>query len=89
MLDGYWEYRLKPWDVCAGALIVEEAGGAVTTTDGLAFSPFARSILATNGNEKLTGAIREQTGACVRVLRVRVCVRACHVCARVRVHFDF
>ena len=27
VVDGYWEYRLKPWDVCAGVLIVEEAGG--------------------------------------------------------------
>ena len=33
-LDGYWEYRLKPWDVAAGCLIVEEAGGRVTRLDG-------------------------------------------------------
>jgi myo-inositol-1(or 4)-monophosphatase len=36
--DGFWEDRLKPWDVAAGALIVEEAGGVVTGLDG---SPFA------------------------------------------------
>ncbi len=29
LLDGYWELDLKPWDVCAGALIVTEAGGEV------------------------------------------------------------
>jgi len=29
-LDGFWELYLKPWDMAAGALIVEEAGGAVT-----------------------------------------------------------
>lgn len=29
-LDAYWEYNLKEWDVCAGALMVEEAGGIVT-----------------------------------------------------------
>lgn len=29
MLDGYWELNLKPWDACAGMLIVEEAGGTV------------------------------------------------------------
>lgn len=29
LLDGYWELNLKPWDVCAGSLIVEEAGGIV------------------------------------------------------------
>lgn len=31
LLDGYWELSLQPWDVCAGNLIVEEAGGAVKT----------------------------------------------------------
>ncbi len=29
-LNGYWEYALKPWDVAAGALILEEAGGVVS-----------------------------------------------------------
>jgi myo-inositol-1(or 4)-monophosphatase len=33
-LDGFWEVRLKPWDVAAGGLIVEEAGGAVTDIQG-------------------------------------------------------
>lgn len=28
-LDGYWEFNLQPWDVCAGNLIVEEAGGVI------------------------------------------------------------
>lgn len=28
-LDGYWELALSAWDMCAGALIVEEAGGVV------------------------------------------------------------
>lgn len=31
IVDAYWEYRLKPWDVCAGVLIVEEAGGRCAT----------------------------------------------------------
>ena len=35
--EAYWEYRLKPWDVCAGVLILEEAGGKVTTMDGLPY----------------------------------------------------
>jgi Inositol monophosphatase family len=48
IVDGYWEYRLKPWDVCAGVLIVEEAGGRVATMDGNAYSVFSRSVLATN-----------------------------------------
>jgi myo-inositol-1(or 4)-monophosphatase len=33
-LDGYWEYGVKPWDVGAGALIVREAGGHVTSIEG-------------------------------------------------------
>jgi myo-inositol-1(or 4)-monophosphatase len=32
--DGYWELRLKPWDVAAGALIAREAGAVVTTLSG-------------------------------------------------------
>ena len=35
--DGFWEHKLQPWDVAAGALIVEEAGGRVTTVDGAPF----------------------------------------------------
>jgi myo-inositol-1(or 4)-monophosphatase len=69
ILDGYWEYRLKPWDMAAGVLIVEEAGGLVTTTDGLAFSVFQRSILASNG--ALHGAIQEKTEAATSELRER------------------
>jgi myo-inositol-1(or 4)-monophosphatase len=48
-LDGFWERPLNPWDVAAGALIVEEAGGKVTAFDGGRFDPFEREILATNG----------------------------------------
>lgn len=32
--DGFFEYNLKPWDIAAGALIVQEAGGLVTDFDG-------------------------------------------------------
>jgi len=32
--DGYWEFRLNPWDVAAGMLLVREAGGIVTDFDG-------------------------------------------------------
>lgn len=48
-LDGYWEVKLKPWDISAGALIVAEAGGRVTALDGGPFSSAAGEILATNG----------------------------------------
>ncbi len=33
-VDGYWEMNLKPWDIAAGALIVQEAGGFVTDLRG-------------------------------------------------------
>ena len=47
--DGYWERKLKPWDVCAGALLVEEAGGRVTDTRGGRFLPQGGEAVATNG----------------------------------------
>lgn len=33
-LDGFWEYGLKPWDIAAGALLVQEAGGIVGEPNG-------------------------------------------------------
>jgi myo-inositol-1(or 4)-monophosphatase len=47
--DGYWEAKIQPWDVAAGALIVTEAGGRVTTVGGEQFKSRAGSVLATNG----------------------------------------
>lgn len=49
IVEAYWEYRLKPWDMAAGVLIVEEAGGTVTRMDGGKFSVFDRSVLVSNG----------------------------------------
>jgi myo-inositol-1(or 4)-monophosphatase len=46
--DGYWESKIQPWDVAAGALIVQEAGGQVTTVAGQPFKSRAGSVLATN-----------------------------------------
>jgi myo-inositol-1(or 4)-monophosphatase len=48
-MDGFWEQRLKPWDVAAGALIVEEAGGCVTGLDGGLFTCRAGHVVASNG----------------------------------------
>jgi myo-inositol-1(or 4)-monophosphatase len=48
-LDGFWEASLSPWDVSAGALIVEEAGGAVTRLDGGPFDSRRGDVLASNG----------------------------------------
>lgn len=65
-LDGFWELKLKPWDVAAGILLVEEAGGRVTTFDG---SPYRIGendrILASNNlihNEMITMLRMVETG---------------------------
>ncbi len=47
-LDGYWERKLFPWDMAAGMLIVEEAGGKVTNFSGGKFSYYNTQVLATN-----------------------------------------
>jgi myo-inositol-1(or 4)-monophosphatase len=50
--DAFWEFRLNPWDVAAGLLLVEEAGGKVTDFRGREWTDpikFGRETLATNG----------------------------------------
>src|SRR5262249_23072084 len=49
-VDGFWETDLKPWDIAGGALIVAEAGGRVTDTDGAPFASRGGHVLATNGH---------------------------------------
>lgn len=46
ILDGYWEYRLQPWDIAAAGLICQEAGVKISTIEGKEFSPFCGSVLA-------------------------------------------
>lgn len=48
--DGFWELKLHPWDVAAGTLIIEEAGGKVTTFSGERFEITSLDLLATNGS---------------------------------------
>jgi myo-inositol-1(or 4)-monophosphatase len=48
-IDGYWELRLGPWDVAAGALLVEEAGGRVTDLAGGPLDLAAPAVVASNG----------------------------------------
>jgi myo-inositol-1(or 4)-monophosphatase len=62
--DGYWERRLSPWDLAAGALIVEEAGGKVTNTHGGPFDAHSGEAVATNGaihGELITELARVRT----------------------------
>lgn len=48
-LDGFWEVKLKPWDVAAGTLLIQEAGGTVTSFDGSPYTVRNHRILASNG----------------------------------------
>ena len=48
-LDGFWELKLKAWDVAAGVLMIREAGGVVTTFDGSTYDIFNDRIVASNG----------------------------------------
>jgi len=64
--DGFWEEGLKPWDTAAGYVIVKEAGGQVTTYEGLPYSLSLDTIVAANPpiHEAMLDAIKsgEQSG---------------------------
>ncbi len=47
--DGFWEDGLNPWDMAAGVLLVEEAGGKVSYYDGSKFSIYEPPLCASNG----------------------------------------
>jgi myo-inositol-1(or 4)-monophosphatase len=59
--DGFWEERLQPWDMMAGKLIAEEAGGRVSRFDGSPLGVSADELLATNGplHEPMMAVLRE------------------------------
>jgi myo-inositol-1(or 4)-monophosphatase len=47
--DGFWEARLNPWDISAGALLIQEAGGMVTSMSGGLFESRRGEVIASNG----------------------------------------
>lgn len=59
--DGYWEFKLNPWDCAPGYLMVREAGGRVTNHRGEPGSIYERECLATNGfiHEQMMAVLRE------------------------------
>lgn len=59
--EGFWEQYLKPWDVAAGALILQEAGGRLSGMDGSPFDPAAGHLVASNGrvHDEMLAVIRE------------------------------
>ena len=58
--DGYFEYKISPWDIAAGMLIVSEAGGICTDRSGASLSLNKEGIVATNGllNKKITDIVK-------------------------------
>ncbi|MGD0073204.1 MAG: inositol monophosphatase family protein [Candidatus Binataceae bacterium] len=60
-LDGFWEFGLKSWDVAAGALVVEEAGGRVTNMDATPLALDGGQIVASNGrlHDEMVATIAE------------------------------
>jgi len=61
-LDGFWEYGLREWDMAAGCLLIQEAGGLLTDTDG------SENYLATGnivtGNDKVHAEMLAKIKAC-------------------------
>ncbi len=47
--DGFWEEGLNPWDMAAGLLLIEEAGGQVSGYKGSKFNIYEPPIVASNG----------------------------------------
>ena len=48
-LDGFWEFGLKPWDMAAGVLLIEEAGGKCSDMTGAPAALRGKHLLADNG----------------------------------------
>lgn len=58
VFDGYWEKNLRPWDSAAGCVLVEEAGGLVTSYRGKNFNPYLNSIIA--GNPQVVSLLQKK-----------------------------
>jgi len=58
--DGFWEVKLNAWDISAGALIIDEAGGQVSTLDGRPFNSRLGEIVASNAriHDEMVALIR-------------------------------
>lgn len=49
-LDAYFNVGLKPWDMAAGLLLIEEAGGRITDLQGQPWQPWESRVLVSNGH---------------------------------------
>lgn len=62
--DGYWAFDNHPWDVTAGFVLVQEAGGKVTRANGAPVDVFAGDSVATNAHlhDTMITALRGKSG---------------------------
>jgi myo-inositol-1(or 4)-monophosphatase len=69
--DGFWEFKLHPWDVAAASLMITEAGGKVTDFRGGPYTIYSKEVLASNGliHEEMVQAIREIEQGAQRIAR--------------------
>lgn len=63
--DLFYEFRLEPWDIAAGSIILKEAGGEISSPFGSAFDVESGDILVTNG------LIHQETIAALERARLR------------------
>jgi myo-inositol-1(or 4)-monophosphatase len=59
--DGFFEFGLKAWDVAAGALLVSEAGGAISCIDGTPLNLIRGDVMA--ANRLIEPTLRKETAA--------------------------
>lgn len=59
--DGFWEVKLKPWDMAAGVVILKEAGGQITNLCGQSHSLYGQELVSSNGliHDAMISVIRE------------------------------
>jgi myo-inositol-1(or 4)-monophosphatase len=59
--DGFWEMKLSPWDVAAGALMVKEAGGKLTSFSGGELDIYSGEVVASNAliHEQMIDVLKE------------------------------
>jgi myo-inositol-1(or 4)-monophosphatase len=61
--DGFWEVALHPWDMAAGVLLVEEAGGKLTDFSGAPLNIYQKEMVASNGfvHQAILDVLRQPT----------------------------
>ena len=62
--DGFWEFKLAPWDIAAGILLIEEAGGRTTSYFGDQYDIYKGELVATNGliHDEMVGILKAVRG---------------------------